>query len=121
MQRNLFTHSRTALAAGIVASAFALGASGEDLSNVKITFDKDVAARTNMQRPDGDSSTLGVSFDQDVASRTNMGRQASDVSSVTTAPDTALRARTNMGGSALQPAQPTKAAAAPNAAPASKQ
>lgn len=119
MQRILFMHSRTALAAGIVASAFALGASGEDLGNVKITFDKDVAARTNMQRPDGDSSTLGVSFDQEVANRTNMGRQASDVSSVNIKPDQALRARTNMGGIALQPAPPAKAAAAPNVAPAS--
>jgi hypothetical protein len=121
MKRTSFTRSRTALAAGIVASAFALGASAEDLSKVKITFDKDVAARTNMQRPDGDTSTLGVSFDQDVANRTNMGRQPGDVGTVTTAPDMALRERTNMGGIALQPAAPAKAAAALPAAPTKAQ
>jgi len=113
MKRTLFTHGRTALAVGVAVSAFALGALAEDLGKVTITFDKDVAARTNMQRPDGDSSELNVSFDQDVANRTNMGRQPGDAGSVTTAPDTGLRARTNMGGIALQPAQPPKAAAAP--------
>jgi hypothetical protein len=108
-----------ALAVGVAASAFALGALAEDIGQVKITFDKDVAARTNMQRPDGDSSELKVSFDKDVADRTNMGRQPGDVGSVTTAPDQALRERTNMGGVALKPGQPSKSAAVP-ADPAAK-
>ena len=116
MKRLLFT-----LATGTVVSVFALGAFAEDLGNVKITFDKDVAARTNMQRPDGDTSQLGVSFDQDVANRTNMGRQPGDVGGVTTAPDMTVRQRTNMGGVALQPTPPAKAAVAPAAAPTKAQ
>ena len=121
MKRNLFTPSRFALAAGLAACAVAFGAAAEDLSQIKIGVDKDVAARTNMP-PRTDGGTLGVSFDQDVANRTNMGRDPGDVGTITTAPDMALRERTNMGGVALQPAkEPPKAAIAPPQAPTKTQ
>ena len=122
MKRNLLTPSRFALAAGLAACAVAFGAAAEDLSQVKIGFDKDVAARTNMPRGEGATGTLGVSFDQDVANRTNMGRQSGDAGTVGTAPDMALRERTNMGGVALQPAtEPPKAAVAPAHTPTKTQ
>ena len=44
------------------------------------------------------SSTLGVTYDRDVAQRTNMPRQPGDVSRVTVTQDQAVMERTNMGG-----------------------
>ena len=108
----LFTRTQLAVAAGLAASALALGAYAEDLGKIKVTHDPAVAARTNMPRPADDSSELKVSHDQAVADRTNMGRQPGDVGSVTTAPDYGLRARTNMGGIA-KPAEPPVTAVAP--------
>ena len=42
-------------------------------STVGVTFDQDVAARTNMSR-DARNSQVGVSWDREVAARTNMPR-----------------------------------------------
>jgi hypothetical protein len=42
--------------------------------NVSVSYDKDVAERTNMQRQGVDSKEIGVSYDRDIAARTNMGR-----------------------------------------------
>jgi len=39
-----------------------------------ITYDKDVAARTNMPRQDAQNGGVGISYDKDVAERTNMPR-----------------------------------------------
>jgi hypothetical protein len=41
---------------------------------IGVSWDQDVAARTNMSRERADTATVGVSYDQDVAARTNMGR-----------------------------------------------
>jgi hypothetical protein len=113
IMKTLFTRTQFAIAAGLAASALALGAYAEDLGKIKVIHDPDIAARTNMQRPAEDSSELKVSHDQAVADRTNMGRQPGDVGTVTTAPDYGLRARTNMGGIAKQSTEPPQTAAAP--------
>jgi hypothetical protein len=41
---------------------------------IGITYDKDVAARTNMPRQDAQNGGVGISYDKDVAERTNMPR-----------------------------------------------
>ncbi len=41
---------------------------------VGITYDKDVAQRTNMQRDSAPSGTAGIAYDKDVAERTNLPR-----------------------------------------------
>ena len=46
-------------------------AGGKD---VGITFDQDVAQRTNMQRDSTSTGTAGIAYDKDVAERTNMPR-----------------------------------------------
>ena len=112
--RSAFHTGKRALIVGAVTAA-AISGSGyaADLNEVRVTFDQDVAARTNMQRTPGDTSALGVTFDQDVAKRTNMQRDATDVGTVTVVPDMAIRQRTNMGGIALEsPAQPNAPATA---------
>ena len=85
--RTAFHATRFALTVGAF-SGVLISASGyaADLNEVRITFDKDVAARTNMQREPGDSSVLGVTFDQDISKRTNMQREASDVGTVNVSP-----------------------------------
>ena len=41
---------------------------------IGITYDKDVAQRTNMQPRDTSAAEVGISYDKDVAARTNMPR-----------------------------------------------
>ena len=41
---------------------------------IGITYDKDVAARTNMPRQDAQNGGVGITYDKDVAERTNMSR-----------------------------------------------
>ena len=54
-------------------------------STVGVTFDQDVAARTNMSR-DQRTSQVGVSWDRDVAARTNMPREGNAPASTATVP-----------------------------------
>jgi hypothetical protein len=79
-----------------------------DLGTVTITHDKDVAARTNMNRPVEDTKVLQVTFDRDVAKRTNMQREAADVGPVKVTQDKAVMERTNMGGIARTPSQDSR-------------
>jgi hypothetical protein len=88
---------------GALVSAAAMPA---DLNDVTVTYDQDIAARTNMGRTPEDESKLGVTFDQDVAKRTNMQREPTDVGTVTVTPDMAIRERTNMGGVARKTQEP---------------
>ena len=65
----------TLTAAVLGASSAALLA--EDLSQVKVTYDKAAAERTNMPSREGtDPGNLKVTFDPAVAERTNMQRPA---------------------------------------------
>jgi len=59
--------------AGGLAGSDRLGALHTGSSTVGVTFDQDVAARTNMSR-DARNSQVGVSWDREVAARTNMPR-----------------------------------------------
>jgi hypothetical protein len=43
-------------------------------SQIGITYDKDVAQRTNMQPRDTSGAGVGITYDKDVAARTNMPR-----------------------------------------------
>jgi hypothetical protein len=43
-------------------------------SKVGISYDKDVAERTNMQREPVEGKSIGIAFDKDVADRTNLPR-----------------------------------------------
>lgn len=45
---------------------------------IGITYDKDVAGRTNMPRQDAQNGGVGISYDKDVAERTNMPRGEKD-------------------------------------------
>jgi hypothetical protein len=45
-------------------------------AQIGVTYDADVAMRTNMPRAQGARQTVGVSYDADVAARTNMPRAA---------------------------------------------
>ena len=87
-----------------VASAALLA---EDLGQVKVGYDKDTAARTNMPSREGtDPGQLKVTFDPAVAERTNMQRPPETPKPVTISRDQALLERTNMTGSKSQaPAQ----------------
>jgi hypothetical protein len=49
-------------------------------ASVSITYDKDVAARTNMQRNSVDNKEIGITYDQAVAERTNMERAKKEAS-----------------------------------------
>ncbi len=93
----------TLTAAVLGASSAALLA--EDLSQVKVTYDKDTAQRTNMPSREGtDPGNLKVTFDPAVAERTNMQRPPEQPKPVTVSRDPAWQARTNMLGSQPQPA-----------------
>ena len=59
--------------AGGLAGSDRIGALHTGNSTVGVTFDQDVAARTNMSR-DARNSQVGVSWDREVAARTNMPR-----------------------------------------------
>ncbi len=85
----------------------------EDLGQVKIGHDKDVAARTNMPSRDGTKpADLTVTFDQAVAERTNMKRPPEPAKPVGIARDQQVQERTNMLGQ--KNSVPTKQAATPN-------
>ena len=72
-----------------------------------------------MPRSTTDNGVLGVTFDADVAKRTNMQRQPGDVAPVKVIQDNAVMERTNMGDIArTKPAQPKVETAVPNSAPA---
>jgi hypothetical protein len=43
-------------------------------TKIGITYDKDVAERTNMAREPVDGKSVGISYDKDVAERTNLPR-----------------------------------------------
>jgi len=43
-------------------------------NRVSVSYDADVAARTNMQRQQATHNQVGVTYDADVAARTNMPR-----------------------------------------------
>jgi hypothetical protein len=101
--RNAFSAATFAIAAGFSTVLAAPPALCADLSEVKVTHDRDVAARTNMDTSRTDQDRLGVSFDQGYTGRTNMKREATDVSTMKVAPDMTLRERTNMGDIARSP------------------
>jgi hypothetical protein len=62
-------------AGGIVGSDRVSALRAGDKS-IGVSWDQDVAARTNMSRERANTATVGVSYDQEVAARTNMGRGA---------------------------------------------
>ncbi len=45
-----------------------------DVAQVGVSYDKDVAARTNMSTERAGGTSVGISYDKDVAQRTNMPR-----------------------------------------------
>src|SRR5262245_17800808 len=51
-----------------------LGRSTAGGKEVGITYDKDVAERTNMSRHEVPSTSAGIAYDKDVADRTNLPR-----------------------------------------------
>jgi hypothetical protein len=63
-------------AGGLVGSdrVMALGKAPAGSNRITITYDKDVAQRTNMQRDSADNGNVGIAYDKDVAARTNMPR-----------------------------------------------
>lgn len=52
----------------------AIGKASAGGNQISITYDKDVAQRTNMHRDSADSGNVGIAYDKDVAARTNMPR-----------------------------------------------
>lgn len=57
-----------------------LGKTTSARNEVGITYDKDVAQRTNMPRDSASTSgTAGIAYDKDVAERTNMQRSQKSV------------------------------------------
>ena len=68
-------------AGGLVGSdrVMALGKSSAD--RVGISYDADVAKRTNMQREGTAKSEVSITYDKDVANRTNMQRDVPPVQS----------------------------------------
>jgi hypothetical protein len=52
---------------------------------VGVSYDQDVAKRTNMQRESAEKSDIGITYDKDVASRTNMQRGVPPTQSAGTA------------------------------------
>ena len=51
-----------------------LGKPATGNQQIGITYDKDVAQRTNMQRESASSKEIGITYDKDVAERTNLPR-----------------------------------------------
>jgi hypothetical protein len=45
-----------------------------DVAHVGVSYDKDVAARTNMSSDRAGGTSVGIAYDKDVAQRTNMPR-----------------------------------------------
>jgi hypothetical protein len=106
MNQKLTLATLTAAALGL-SSAVLLA---EDLSQVKVIYDKDAATRTNMPQREGDAGNLTVTFDPAVAARTNMQRPAETPKPVTVTRDQAVLERTNMVGP--QPQAPIQETAA---------
>ena len=67
-----------------------------------------------MPRAASDTSALGVTFDADVAKRTNMQRLPGDVGTVKVTQDAAVMERTNMGDIARTNPEAPKEYAAPS-------
>jgi hypothetical protein len=109
MKLKLTLATLTAAALGVSSA----GLLAEDLGNVKVIYDKDLAARTNMQPREGtDPGSLTVTFDPAYTDRTNMQRPVEGPQPVTVSRDRALMERTNMLGA--QPAQPPQQSATVN-------
>jgi hypothetical protein len=102
IMRNASFTATIVLAAGFGALT-AMSALSADISEVKVSHDREFAARTNMDTSRTEQSSLGVTFDEGFTGRTNMKREATDVSTVKVAPDMTLRERTNMGDLARNP------------------
>lgn len=62
-----------------------LGKSTNASNQVGITYDKDVAQRTNMQRDSATSKDIGIAYDKDVAERTNLPRSDKSAPAATAA------------------------------------
>ena len=106
--------SKQSMAVSLVGAAMALSSAGvyaADIDTVKVTYDKDVAARTNMGERDMSQSTLGVSRDADVLTRTNLPKPEGTLGPVGISRDSEYMSRTNMGGIAkkTEPAPQTAA------------
>ena len=65
-------------------------------AKVGITYDKDVAERTNMTREPADGKSIGISYDKDVAERTHMTREPEDGKSIAITYDKDVADRTNL-------------------------
>ena len=68
--------------AGGLAGSDAVSAARANGAKVSITYDKDVAERTNMTREPADGKNIGITYDKDVADRTNMSRSQTAPESV---------------------------------------
>ena len=106
MKLKLALAAVTATALGMSSAALL----AEDLGQVKVGYDKDVAARTNMPSREGyDPGQLTVTYDQAVAERTNMHRSPEPNKPVGIARDQQVMERTNMTGSQPKPPAPQAA------------
>ena len=61
-------------AGGLVGSDRVMAIGKSSANRVGITYDVDVAKRTNMPREGAGKNEIGITYDKDVASRTNMQR-----------------------------------------------
>ena len=60
--------------AGGLAGSDRVGGLHTGSAKVGVTYDPDIAARTNMQRSQAEPASVGVTYDADIAARTNMPR-----------------------------------------------
>ncbi len=97
MKRNGYARATLSALCLLAVSAVAQAA---DIESVRVVFDPDVAGRTNMGRPAGETSELRVGFDPAVMARTNVHRTDEQAKPVRISRDDAFMKRTNMGGSA---------------------
>jgi hypothetical protein len=68
--------------AGGLTGSDAVSAARTSGAKVSVTYDKDVAERTNMTREPAEGKNIGVTYDKDVADRTNMTRSKTAPDSV---------------------------------------
>jgi hypothetical protein len=68
--------------AGGLTGSDAVSAARANGAKVSITYDKDVAERTNMTREPADGKNIGITYDKDVVDRTNMTRNQTTPESV---------------------------------------
>ena len=102
---NAVSFSKQTLVVSFVGAAMALSASAlwaADIDTVKVIYDQDVAARTNMGQRDTAPSTLKVGRDSDYLTRTNLPKPEGDGGAVGVARDADYMSRTNMGGTAMK-------------------